>query len=188
MWPLKRFQPRFFCHQLACNVFYHWSASTASRLAEFFLAWLKFQKILTTNTYQERLSSSSPIKLEFWGQTIWGPWRIWVENDLREQKWFDLTLKKSFICVSISPKLSGQFLTWLENNFIKCRGRDIPNITATPIFSANLPWHATGTHCFLSMISLHSLEAFNYFFGMIHISKKINFQHISIQKHFHYQQ
>ena len=80
------------------------------------------------------------------------------------KSWFDLTLKKSFICLSISPKLLGQFLTWLENNFIKCGGCDIPDFTATPIFSANLPWHATDTHYFLSMISLHSLKALKNFF------------------------
>ena len=75
-----------------------------------------------------------PIKLEFWGQIIWGLWRIWMKNDLREPSWFDATLNKSFMGHSISTKLSGQFLPWLKNNYMKFGGCDIPNFTAMPIF------------------------------------------------------
>ena len=72
-------------------------------------------------------------------------------------------------------------ILWLKNYFIKCGGCGIPDFTAKPIFSANLLWHATGTHCILSMISLHSLKALKNVFRLIHNSIKLNYQHISIK-------
>ena len=127
-------------------------------------------------------------KLEFWGQTIWGSEEFGWKTTSENKSWFDSTLKKSFTCLSISPKLSGQLSTWLKIVFIKCGGCGIPDFTATPIFSANLHWHATGTHCILSMISLHSLEALKNVFRLIHNSIKLNYQHISIKKYFYCQQ
>ena len=84
--------------------------------------------------FNKKIMPLLPIKLEFWGQIIWGLWRIWMKNDLREPSWFDTTLNKSFMGHSISTKLSGQFLPWLKNNYMKFGGCDIPNLTAMPIF------------------------------------------------------
>ena len=72
----------------------------------------------------------------------------------------------------------------MEIYFIKCGGCGIPHFTATPILSANLHWHATDTHCFLSMISLHSLKALKNVFRLIHNSIKLNDQHIWIRNIF----
>ena len=97
--------------------------------------------------------SSLLIKLDFWGHQVWGQWRIWMKSALKEQKLIGFNVRRNilFVC-QLHPKLSWQYLIWLENNFMKYGGCGIPDFTATPIFSANLPWHATCTHCFLPMI------------------------------------
>ena len=87
-----------------------------------------------------------------------------MKNDLRELSWFDTTLNKSFMGHSISTKLSGQFLPWLKNNYMKFGGCDIPNFTAMPIFQQICLGMQEAHTVFLSMFSLHSLEALKNFF------------------------
>ena len=103
-------------------------------LQEFFWADWYVKKTWLPTHFNKKIMPLLPIKLEFWGQIIWGLWRIWMKNDLREPSWFDATLNKSFMGHSISTKLSGQFLPWLKNNYMKFGGCDIPNFTAMPIF------------------------------------------------------
>ena len=93
------------------------------------------------------------------------------------QPWRNLLLVQS-----ISTKLSGQFLPWLKNNFMKFWGCGMPNFTAMPIFQQiclGMPEaHTVFYQCSASTASRLS----RIFFKLIHNSKKINFQHISIQK------
>ena len=98
--------------QQAHTAFYQSSASTALRLSKIFLGWFTFQKILISNTL-------STIKDEFWGKKTWGPWSIWMKNDLKEQKLNWSNLKKSFMGWLISSKLSGQLRILLKNNHSK---------------------------------------------------------------------
>ena len=120
-------------------------------------------------------------KLEFWGQTIWGQWRIWMKNDLREQKliWFNLE-KIFYLFVNFAQTLR-TLLKIIGNLFHYVWRVWHPSFHCHTHFSANLHWHATDTHCFLSMISLHSLEALKNVFRLIHNSIKLNYQHISIK-------
>ena len=123
-----------------------------------------------------------PIKLKFWGKMIWGSWRIWMKNDLREQSWFDSTMKKSFIGQSISSKLSGQFLPWLKNNFMKFWGCGMPNFTAMPIFQQICLGMQEAHTGFYQCSASTASRLFKIFFQTDSQFKNINFQPISIQK------
>ena len=78
--------------QEAHTVFYQCSASTASRLSRIFSGWFTFKKNQFPTHFNTKIFSSSTIKFEFWGKKTWGPWGIWIKNDLKEQtlNWFKL--------------------------------------------------------------------------------------------------
>ena len=117
-------------------------------------------------------------KLEFWGQTIWGQWRIWMKKNLREQKLIWFNLEKIFYLFINFTQTFRTVVNMIEKLLYQVRRVWHPWFHCHALFSANLHWHATGTHCILSMISLHSLEALKNIFRLIHNSIKLNYIHI----------
>ena len=50
---------------------------------EFFSDWFTIHKKIDFQHISLQKVCIWIIKLEFWGQIIWGPWSIWMKNDLK---------------------------------------------------------------------------------------------------------
>ena len=99
----REWHPWFHCHThffskfaLACNrhtlLFINDQPPQPWGFQEFFRDDSHFKKKKFPTHFNTKTFSLSTIKVEFWGKKTWGPWSIWMKNDLKEQKlnWFKL--------------------------------------------------------------------------------------------------